>query len=126
MAKGSFSKSLEQFVKNAESKASQNIRKVTMLCLNATIKGSPVDAGTFRANWNVGVNVIDDSYDDSKSGQPSITIPDSIKVGDSIHITNASPYAIPLESGHSDQAPAGVVAPAVRQVEDYLKSKGAL
>jgi hypothetical protein len=96
---------------------------------------SPVDEGTFRGNWNVGVNTIDDSVDDDAGGnktkyavdettfQRGNQVVGSIKSGDGINISNALPYAMRLEFGYSDQAPAGMVRTTEHELKNWLKKQ---
>lgn len=73
--------------------------------------------GRFRGNWQIGMDTlpvtetgaVDKSG--SKTKAAAMTILNSFKVGttQTIYIVNNVPYAIPLEYGHSKQAPNGMV-----------------
>lgn len=72
------------------------------------------EPGTFRANWQGGFGAINLLTTDDKdvTGEISIVsvtsqIPDDPK--GVFYVTNSLPYAIPLEDGHSRQAPLGIV-----------------
>lgn len=85
----------------------------------AIVKGSPVDTGRFRGNWQVTANKPPlhalNQYD--KDGSKTIAegkraIHAIMRGGGavrSIHFSNMLIYANALEYGHSKQAPAGVV-----------------
>lgn len=76
---------------------------------------SPKDKGTFINNWFTEINgmstKLDDSADKSgsRSAKDAVNKGNKIKSGDSISCVNNLPYAIPLEYGHSEQAPQGMV-----------------
>lgn len=76
---------------------------------------SPVDKGTFKNNWFTEINGISSKTTDGvdKSGQARLDDAVSncmkIKAGDYISFVNSLPYAIPLEYGHSEQAPNGMI-----------------
>lgn len=76
---------------------------------------SPVDKGTFKNNWFTEINTITTktTTDTDKSGGARLKEAKDkslkIKIGDSLSFANNLPYAVPLEYGHSLQAPAGMV-----------------
>ena len=111
---GSFKAGIDRFNKKNEAKINRNVRKVVLACLGGVIRRSPVDTGFFRLNWALSVNGPDMTIGD-KGGvtQPMPTFENK----DVIYISNAMPYANRLESGWSKQAPGGVVAPTIRDVE---------
>jgi hypothetical protein len=76
------------------------------------IKGSPIDTGRFKGNWNAALNAPDLSID-RKSGAGLTEIANKIKIGDTFFFTNNLPYALRLEFGWSNQAPNGVVRLAI-------------
>lgn len=71
--------------------------------------------GRFRANWMFGIGAIDPDTGASPdaSGMASMqrvqTGAASMQMGQVAFISNALPYAMALEYGHSTQAPAGMV-----------------
>ena len=89
--------------------------KLAMEALNRVVMKSPVDIGRFRGNWNVsfGVPVAGPDLIDP-SGQATIARGTAVIMGMSVPtvvwVSNHLPYAEALENGHSQQAPAGVVA----------------
>ena len=42
------------------------------------------------------------------------------KIGETLFMTNPLPYAVPIEYGHSSQAPDGVYRPAVKRLIKFL------
>jgi hypothetical protein len=76
---------------------------------------APVDKGVFKNSFFTEINGITTRTTDKadKSGQRSLdeAVDKSlrIKAGDSISFVSLSPYAVPLEYGHSEQAPNGMI-----------------
>ena len=135
-----FERSLAKYVKKVDKVGTKGIRSVALVCLKSLMMKSPVDEGTFRANWNVGVNNIDESTKGETGGTVKRTEkgkatkkaidPEKfaegeqriggIDVGNSVNISNALPYAMRLEKGDSKQASAGIVTPTLIQVKNEL------
>ncbi len=103
------------------------------LVINGLLQQSPVDKGTFRANWNVSSGQPDLSYDLDKtfgggkgsppSGEEYSKIDSGTRGGmpfKIVWIGNHVPYARRLNEGHSKQAPAGFFESTVHQVEAML------
>lgn len=76
-----------------------------------TVSNSPVDKGLFKSSWVFATgspsNEVAESRKDSL-GAIRAGVND-FKIGMSGFLTNAQPYALKLEFGHSDQAPNGMV-----------------
>lgn len=80
------------------------------------VLGTPVDTGRARGNWfpSVGTpsNQVNMNATD-KSGASAIAAAQGVvaglKLGDIVWFTNNLPYILPLENGHSGQAPQGMV-----------------
>ncbi|MBX5238625.1 HK97 gp10 family phage protein [Rhizobium sp. NLR22b] len=102
-------------------------KKVTLQALRGVVLKSPVDTGRFRGNWNVSVNVADMSTSDSldKNGGSTITrgaaVVEALVPYTVVWVSNGLPYARRLENGHSKQAPAGVVALTVAEIESQFR-----
>ena len=111
---GSFKAGIDRFQKKNEAKINRNVRKVVLACLGGVIRNSPYDTGWFRMNWGLSVNSPNVALGD-KGGVMQPLSKFEMKVV--IYVSNAVPYAMALESGHSDQKPGGVVAPTIREVE---------
>ena len=130
-----FQKQLKKYLKVVDQEGTKGIRRVSLQGLKMIMTKSPVDKGTFRGNWNVGINTIDDSVDEDAGGnrkkysvddatlQRGNQVIGSIKSGDGINISNALPYAMMLEFGYSSQAPAGVVRTTEHELKNWLKKQ---
>ena len=131
-----FNRSLKRYIKNADKKGTKAIRGVGLQALKMVMTKSPEDEGTFRGNWNVGINTkatsIDSRYtnETNKGASDPIKFAEgsgrigSIKGGEIINISNALPYAMRLEfDGWSDQAPAGMVRLTLIELTFWLKAQ---
>lgn len=138
--KGSFTLSLQQFAQAAPEKARTVARKVALSALESVVMKTPVGdpklwkspppagyvGGRLRANWFVGL------------GAPNVAVVAKIDAGGQstinagaadiaradgdqpIYITNSLPYAIPVEYGHSSQAPTGMVRVTVAEWQGFV------
>lgn len=132
-----------QDVKNIINKGNnrQNLF-VRALCLKIdrqVVLKSPVDKGTFKANWNVSFGSPDTSVTDKTDTSPIKTVNSSsasiiaannklktYKTGTTVFITNSMPYAYRLEyEGWSKQAPQGMVRTTIAELNTILQEAGA-
>jgi hypothetical protein len=104
---GTFSLQLRQFAEKAAENADEAIKNVALDVFQRVVVRSPVDTGRFRANWRLSVGAQDLTTSESVVGQAP-TLPDKV-AGSVLWISNNLPYARPLEYGHSNQAPNGMV-----------------
>jgi hypothetical protein len=106
------------------------VKKVALAAYREINKSSPVDKGTFRANWVASTDTIDRSSDLSKTAKDvngavtaaTAVITNGAKLGTTVYISNGVPYAGKLEDGYSPQAPAGVVSPAVTTIKNAIEN----
>lgn len=112
---GSFAATLRQFRDQTLADMDEVFRRVVIEIGTTIIRLSPVDTGRFRGNWQFTVdapaNASLDNYD--REGHETIArlVSDAqhLTFGQTAYIVNNLVYAIPLEYGHSQQAPTGVV-----------------
>ena len=98
-------------------------RRVALEIWTGVVKKSPVKTGRFRASWNFTEGHVDASVKpEGKHGSPHPPAlrsnPDNFTV---TWITNNLPYAVPLEEGHSQKAPFGMVRVTLAEVEVRLE-----
>lgn len=118
------SKFAEQF-----RKAHSNIaREASIRVLRGVIIRSPVDTGRFRGNWQVAEGTrpsgsLDVQKKDAAGaiGQAIGAVPSDM-TNKVLYIVNNLPYAERLENGWSQQAPNGMVAITMLEVEEWLDS----
>lgn len=108
-------------------------RKIALDMFSEVILMSPVDTGLFRGNWQTAIGNAPTGTIDLLDPTGTIVtakmqgVIAGLRLGDSVFMVNNLPYAIPLEEGHSKQAPAGMVGltvarftPLVQQVAAAL------
>jgi len=121
---GSFTLDLERFGAKTKEKMRLVVSKVALDLLSRIVARSPVDTGRFRANNQIDINSISGGaiLEFEARGDGKITVNrgseklGSYKLGDTIFIYNNVEYAIPLEYGHSKQAPTGVYRISVEEL----------
>ena len=94
-------------------------RKIALDGLRQLIRQSPVDTGRFKANWSTSVGSVGSFSTEIASSAPKGVLTGTIssqskdiagyKVNQTAFLYNNLQYAIPLEYGHSKQAPLGWV-----------------
>jgi hypothetical protein len=95
------------------------VRKAALVCDQVAVMATPVDTGRARANWIASIIAPADGIKDpDKSGGAALEQGAAV-IGSynidfgSIYLTNNVPYIVPLENGHSRQAPQGMAKQAV-------------
>lgn len=82
--------------------------------------------GRFRANWHLSINVVESvTFDEvDPSGDETVAAMvaamSDFTAGQTAYIINNLPYAIPLEFGHSTQAPSGMVRATVARFQQIV------
>ncbi|WP_039012873.1 hypothetical protein [Pseudomonas brassicacearum] len=112
---GGFAESLAKFAEQAKGAIDDVFREVVIEVGMSVIRLSPVDTGRFKGNWQLTIGSPSahsvDTFD--KAGHETIaelvSQANQLEAGQIAYIVNNLIYAIPLEYGHSDQAPAGMV-----------------
>lgn len=110
---------------DTDEKIEDAISLIAMDSLRSIVKMSPVDTGRFRNNWIVSKNRMNPATNNTtdKSGSASITRGTQTietfeyKKDRSIIIQNNLPYANKLENGSSTQAPEGMVAKTLNNMQ---------
>lgn len=99
-----------------EEELTKRVRVIAMAMLNQIVLRSPVDTGRFRGNniVSLGAPVYTSTVNVDPTGAETINQGLSAMTGlepfTQVFIQNNLPYAVPLEDGHSKQAPAGIYA----------------
>lgn len=94
--------------------------------VNELVSGKDYVGGRFRGNWMFSIGAPDNATTDETdpSGRKStariVAGAIEFKAGDIAYITNSLPYAIPLEFGHSKQAPGGMVRVTVARFQQIV------
>lgn len=97
-----------------------------VLMTSPGINAPVVLTGRYRSNWTIGVGAPNTSTHQTagRAGAPAAApsqpaLP-AMTLGQPVYITNSLPYAGRIEQGHSRKAPAGVVGPVVRELQQDL------
>jgi len=114
-AQGSFAQQLQIFRTDALEAIDQTYRDVVIQVGETLINLSPVDTGRFKGNWQFTIGQPSthslDNYD--KTGEERIAAltaqMGALEYGQVVWLVNNLVYAIPLEYGHSQKAPEGMV-----------------
>lgn len=87
---------------------------------------TPVDTGRARGNWMLSVDEPDsstrpDNFDrnGAAAAAEAAGFAKQVDFGDNVFIVNNLPYIEPLENGHSKQAPNGMVAVTVAEMQAF-------
>lgn len=97
-----------------EEALAQRVRVIALAMLNEIVLRSPVDTGRFRGNniVSVGAPVYTSSTNVDPTGsetiQQGVRVMTGLEPYTQVFIQNNLIYAVPLEDGHSQQAPAGI------------------
>ena len=122
MTAAAFRASLRRSQRDLRDVASSNVRRVADFVVRDIVSSSPVDTGRFKGNWNASLGNINNDTDNERfdpSGASTlgraVTVIRAFKAGQVFFFANSVLYARLLESGHSRQAPAGVVRQAIQR-----------
>lgn len=109
----------KDFPKAIERDVSKKAREAAMEILRNLTFVSPIDTGRFINNWLVGIGTKNNRTLKGTRGDP-ISRGNKVLLTHTkfkeIWISNNLKYAVPLNNGHSGQAPANFVEKAVAQV----------
>lgn len=83
--------------------------------VNGLVAGKDYVGGRFRGNWQFSIGVPAEGELDQVDPAGGVTLAklrlqvEQLTIGQTAYIVNNLPYAVPLEYGHSKQAPGGMV-----------------
>jgi hypothetical protein len=120
-----FRNDLEKAAKAIEADVEQVVRLTAAKIEQKVVQRTPVDTGRARASWNMSEESIDSSVKpEGNYGAPPATPVGALSGKKVIYISNNLDYIVPLEYGHSGQAPQGMAAIALAEVMAELKALG--
>ncbi|WP_338546874.1 HK97 gp10 family phage protein [Pseudomonas benzopyrenica] len=120
---GDFEADLDQFRLQALAAIEQTIQDIVIQIGESLINLSPVDTGRFKGNWQFTIGSPADSSLITTDPEGDATIAklvaavNALEPGQVAYIVNTLVYGIPLEYGHSQQAPLGMVRRTVAEFE---------
>jgi len=124
----SFSKDINRFGRKLEKTAEAIFRGTSLDLLSRIVKRTPVDQGTARGNWQIGLNVAPSNEVDTADKNGSNTIASgngklrAVKLGDSVFVTNNLPYAGVIEHGGKNRRPHGMVKVTVAEYQNVVNA----
>lgn len=95
--------------------------------VNGLVAGKDYVGGRFRANWHLSIGVVENITFDEVDPSGTETIAalvaaiSDFTAGQMVYLINNLPYAIPLEFGHSTQAPSGMVRVTVARFQQIVQ-----
>lgn len=109
------------------------VRGAALTIDQVLVLATPVDTGRARANWIVTTGTPAETATEppdpsgGKALSQAIGVVSQYKLDQgAIFITNNVEYIVPLDNGHSQQAPAGMTAQAIAAGRDYISRQKAL
>jgi hypothetical protein len=125
-----FQRGLNKFIPHVKGITEDEIRKGLFgVTLRGLVFKTPIDKGVARGNWNTEFNKKNTSTNKDARAIDGITKGKSklkrFKLGQTVYFTNALPYIVPLEFGHSKQAQNGMMRRTFQETINYFrKEKG--
>lgn len=122
----SFSLDLAKFGQKAVNNAEKIVRKIGFDMHSRIVQRMPVDTGRAKANQQISINSLPSGsvLEFDKSGNAAISKGNralaNFKLGDTIFLYNNVEYIIPLEYGHSKQAPQGMFRITFEEIVQHL------
>lgn len=124
-----FDVDISRFIRKTGVAVETALRKIVLDISTSVIMDTPVDTGRARGNWVVGVDTI--NWDATNSPDPSGSdtlrrVSNTVsaiewKRDRSVYLTNTLAYILPLEYGHSGQAPQGMVRKNLSRFQTIVK-----
>src|SRR5215207_9240119 len=122
----SFSLDISRFAEKAAERAEAIVRKVALDLFSRIVHRTPVDTGRARANWQLAIGSVPSGTLelDDKAGTATVSrafaAAQGWRPGERILLVNNLPYIIPLEYGHSSQAPSGMARVSVAEFQQAI------
>ncbi len=119
---------IDKFVSGLGISAEKILKKVAFDLLKKVVSKTPVDTGRARSAWFTGVNdrptqevpPLHQKIGEDQAANESVSrgkVFESAKLGDTLWVANNLPYIERLENGSSDQAPAGMAALSIQEIQ---------
>ena len=116
-----FNVQLDRFIEKVRLAPALVAKRTAFELFGRIVRKTPVDTGRARGSWTISVNQADRSVlPPAPPGQvyppPPIGALD-VRINEQIVISNNLPYILELENGHSQQAPVGMAAVSIEEVQ---------
>lgn len=112
-----------EFQEEVGDKVVQVVQKIALETLSRVVLKTPVDSGRARGSWTVSIDIPSDDVPErlDPSGSQAINAGTSVITGlrdlNSVWVQSNLPYIGRLENGWSAQAPSGMVAVTLVEIE---------
>jgi len=122
----SFSLDLARFGEEAIGNAEKIVRKIGFDMHSRIVQRMPVDTGRAKANQQISINSLPSGsvLEFDRFGNATISKGEgalsSFKLGDTIFLYNNLEYILPLEYGHSNQAPSGMFRISFEEIVQHI------
>lgn len=101
------------------------VEQIGLSALRGVVMKSPVGTGRFKGNWSLSIGAINTAIYETVDKSGGATIAEGAALLDgypadqwpTIYVQNNLPYAVRLEGGYSGQAPGGMVALTVAELQ---------
>lgn len=113
-------KSVREFAREIDLDIATVTQTLTLKVFRGVVFLTPVDTGRARSGWQIGIGSIPSGNPSSSSSPPASPSVSSIDGKQKVFIVNNVTYIIFLEAGHSDQAPSGMVAVTMAQIQGEI------
>ena len=131
---------LDDFIKDVDIEAKVIFKKVAMDLITALTYYTPVDTGTARGNWFIGINKTPKNkqaktYKEKKISESRVKAIDhfvktralikikDVEIGDSIHVANNIEYVGYLDEGTEKMAPFSMTTKAMEAIKHGVTKK---
>lgn len=124
---GSFALDLSAFSKKASLRTDQILRKVVLDMTAEIVELTPVKTGMAKNNYFWGLSRVDSVESEPNTGgaaslERAADFAATAHGGGVFYLTNNLPYIMPLEFGHSTQAPAGMARITVARWQQLVNA----
>lgn len=95
--------------------------------VNGLVAGKGYVGGRFRGNWQFSIDTPTEGVLDQVDPSGNVTIAvlraqvQALTIGQTAYVVNNLPYAVPLEYGHSKQAPGGMVRVTLTRFQQIVE-----
>jgi len=125
----SFTVQLQAFTDVAIGNVEQVFRGTCIGLFTRVIRRTPAVTGRLRGNWQTDISSpaqgIIDRTGESGAINEAVNVSLRAELSDSVFFTNNLPYAVPIESGTSTQAPSGMLKVSVLELEQVVQQQAA-
>lgn len=121
----SFTTEVKGFAKAFHKDVSEVVQFAGLQIYSAAVQGTPVDTGIARASWRMTQDTVDPSVATTPQQTSIAAIEAKLQTPNNAadttyFITNNLKYIVPLERGHSKQAPRGMLLIATRNFRKFM------